>query len=149
MIWLREICLLLYVNDYCACGWKILLSWFGYVFAYFISCDTDWLSCIELMTCAYAWAVEIIFQPKWFFSVGLGLKSVGETGFESSASCCRSTQGFPCEPFLQKGVWRSVFGAKPPLPTGVSLLLVRPSPPFIATQLSQCWVVDEGVGLFG
>ena len=41
------------------------------------------------------------------------------------------------------------FGAKSPLLTGVSLLLVRPSPPFIATQLSQCWVVDEGVGLFG
>ena len=60
MIWLREIYLLLYVNDYYACEWKILLSWFGYVFACFISCDTDWLSCIELMTCAYAWAVEII-----------------------------------------------------------------------------------------
>ena len=88
MIWLREIYLLLYVNDYYACEWKILLSWFGYVFACFISCDTDWLSCIELMTCAYVWAVEIFCQPKWFFSVGLGLKSVGETGFESSASSC-------------------------------------------------------------
>jgi len=149
MIWLREIYRLLHVNDYYACGWEILLSWFGYVFACFIFGDTDWLSCIEFMTCAYAWAVEIICQPKWFFSVRLGLKIVGETGFESSASCCRSMQGFPCESFLQKGVWRSVFGAKPPLPTGVSLLLVRPSPPFTATQLSQCWVVDDGVGFLG